>query len=186
MKLYTRTGDRGKTSLFSGERVFKNHPRIEAYGAVDELNSILGVLAAGLPEEAEGIGEEVRRIQGDLLHMGAWLSTTAAAPAAGLLTAFSMERSHYLESAIDRMEAKLAKLTGFILPGGEMSASLAHMARAICRRAERRLVALTLSGEDSLAEEISKPLIFLNRLSDYLFALARYCNHVRKTPDVRW
>lgn len=180
MIIYTRTGDGGQTGLFSGERVSKNHPRVEAYGDVDELNSVIGALIAALPADHPG-RPELQCIQADLFQVGAWLATTPGSAAAARLTLFPMQHSRWLEQAIDRMNAELPPLTSFILPGGHLTASWAHMARTVCRRAERHVLGLDVS------DEAFQPILaFLNRLSDYLFVLARYCNQLAGVPDVRW
>jgi cob(I)alamin adenosyltransferase len=186
MKIYTGSGDRGRTSLFSGERVRKDHRRIEAYGDLDELNSVLGALSAavaGLP----AVQAELSGIQSDLFHLGAWLATTPEAPATATLTPIDPQRSGRLESAIDRMEAELPPLKGFILPGGHPSAAWAHVARTVCRRAERRVVGLAAEGGPLEAgEQVQRTIVYLNRLSDYLFVLARHLNRTQGVDDVRW
>lgn len=180
MNVYTRTGDGGQTSLFSGERVPKSHPRVEAYGDVDELNSVIGALIAALPPDHPE-WPELQRIQANLFQVGAWLATTPGSAASARLTPFSTQHSQQLEQAIDRMNAELSPLTSFILPGGHPTAAWAHIARTVCRRAERHVLELGVS------DEAFRPILaFLNRLSDYLFVLARYCNHLAGTPDVRW
>ena len=187
MKIYTGGGDRGKTSLFSGERVNKSDLRVEAYGDVDELNSLLGALVAFLPSGEAALAGEIERIQSDLLHVGAWLAVTPESPASRELPAITQEHSKGLEAAIDRLEEELPTLKDFLLPGGHVSAAWAHVARTVCRRAERHVVRL-LSGND--AEESSVQLqsvvTYLNRLSDYLFVLARYCNKIQGQQDTIW
>jgi len=185
-RIYTGTGDRGRTSLFSGERVPKNFERVEAYGDVDELNSILGILAGVLPEEISELGEEIQQFQSDLLHVGAWLATTPDSPLSAGLFEISDEQITRLEEAIDRMEENLPTLRSFIIPGGHGSAAYAHMARTVCRRAERHVVRLITEGHESHAESLGGVIIFLNRLSDYLFVLARYCNLMMGVPDTLW
>ncbi|HET7711237.1 MAG TPA: cob(I)yrinic acid a,c-diamide adenosyltransferase, partial [Thermoanaerobaculia bacterium] len=162
MKIYTRTGDRGETSLLGGARVRKDHPRIEAYGTVDELNSYIGVVRALW---AEGpIDEELASIQRDLFEIGAQLASDSAR-----FAGVGPERVADLEREIDTMEEKLPPLTAFILPGGSMIAAHLHVARTVCRRAERLVIAL--------ANEESRPTVaYLNRLSDYLFVAARFAN----------
>jgi cob(I)alamin adenosyltransferase len=186
MKIYTGTGDRGKTSLFSGERVPKDHRRIEAYGDLDELNSVLGALAAasaGLPD----VQAELAGIQSELFHLGAWLATTPEAPAAAALPPIDPQHSGRLEAAIDRMEEGLQPLKGFILPGGHPSAAWAHVARTVCRRAERRVVGLAADGGPTAAQEqLQRAIVYLNRLSDYLFVLARHLNRLQGVDDARW
>ena len=191
MKIYTGGGDRGKTSLFSGERVSKSHERVDAYGEMDELGSVLGALAAALPEHQDMLISEIRQIQSDLLNAGALLATNPDSPAFQSLKPFGPERSDMLEKAIDRMDGELAPLKSFILPGGDMTAAWAHIARTVCRRAERRMIALTVRTGDgpegnSAGEHLKAILVYINRLSDYLFVMARYCNHISGKTDILW
>lgn len=187
IKIYTRTGDRGKTSLFSGERVPKHTGRVEAYGEVDELNSILGALAASLPQEKPELLEEIQRIQSDLLHIGAWLATTSDSPLIQELKPISEKSSRFLEQAIDRMEEALPILRSFILPGGHVSSAWAHVARTVCRRTERHVVRLTANpDEGDTLERLRGVIMYLNRLSDYLFLFARRCNALFGVPDILW
>ncbi|MGE0086806.1 MAG: cob(I)yrinic acid a,c-diamide adenosyltransferase [Desulfococcaceae bacterium] len=190
MKIYTRGGDQGKTSLFSGERVPKSHERVEAYGEMDELSSVLGALAASLPENQENSAEEIRQIQSDLLQAGALLSTSPDSSSFRSLKPFDPEQSRWLENAIDRMDAVLPPLKSFILPGGEISAAWAHIARTVCRRAERRIIGLTVSASgadtEKMLEYLQSVIAYVNRLSDYLFVLARWCNHIADRPDISW
>lgn len=187
MKIYTGSGDRGRTSLFSGERVSKSAPRVEAYGDVDELNSILGVLLTLLPSSQARLVEEVQRIQSDLLHVGAWLAITPESPASEELQKITEEHSQALEKAIDRMEEGLPPLRDFLLPGGHISSATAHVARAVCRRAERHVVGLTATrAETEGSGQLGSITVYLNRLSDYLFVLARYCNKIQGLPDTIW
>ena len=171
-KIYTRTGDGGTTGLADGSRVAKDAPRIEAIGAVDELNSALGVLLAeSLPEAARNCLENV---QNDLFDLGGELSV----PGHTIMTKAHVDR---LERELDGFNALLPPLKDFILPAGSRAASLAHMARAICRRAERRLVSL------SRKQKLSPPMrAYLNRLSDLLFVIARALNRAEGKPDVLW
>ena len=190
MKIYTGGGDRGKTGLFSGERVTKSNLQVEAYGDVDELNSALGSLATTLPAEIEKTFAEIHRIQSDLFHIGAWLATSPDVGNDGPeihLQEFAAEKVDSLEDAIDQMEEHLQPLSGFILPGGHPSAAAAHVCRAVCRRAERRVVALMNQQDaDKLPESWRQLLRYLNRLSDYLFVLARYCNHSTGVDEPLW
>ncbi|PIE67804.1 MAG: ATP:cob(I)alamin adenosyltransferase [Deltaproteobacteria bacterium] len=188
MKIYTGTGDKGKTSLFSGERVSKSSPRIEAYGDLDELNSVIGAVMAALEREQPALMEALRSIQGYLLDAGAWLATTPGAPSCNMLKPFTEAPAQWLEDAIDRLNVLLPELKQFILPGGHLSAALAHMARTVCRRTERRTIELVnQEGEPGEADEnLRNILVFLNRLSDYLFVVARYCNHVVGHADETW
>ncbi len=187
MKIYTGRGDDGTAGLFSGERVLKSHERIEAFGDVDELNSSLGALRAALPPNQKDLIHEIKQIQSHLLHVGAWLATSPEATSLGLLTEIGDNHIQFLESAIDRIDAQLPALKGFILPGGHMAAALAHLARTVCRRTERHSV--RLSAEVHVGRPPKKlrgVLVYLNRLSDYLFVVARYCNHIQDRPDEVW
>ncbi len=186
MTIYTRGGDRGTTSLFSGERVAKNDIRIEAYGAVDELNSVLGTVVAALPADGDLLRSDLLRIQAELFQVGAWLATTAASTAQSVLAPFTDEPTRRLETAIDRLDAELPKLTSFLLPGGHLSAALAQLARTTCRRAERRVIGLLQHMEEMEREPLEPVLIYLNRLSDYLFVAARYCNRIAGIDEHLW
>ncbi|NNF98851.1 MAG: cob(I)yrinic acid a,c-diamide adenosyltransferase [Desulfobacteraceae bacterium] len=188
MKLYTGTGDRGKTSLFSGERVKKSIDRIEAYGEVDELNSVIGAVISFLPAGSRDVKRELLLIQSHLLHVGAWLATTDGSHAQQQLKTLDPGEIVNVETAIDRMQGRVPKLSNFILPGGHPSAAMAHVARTVCRRAERRVI--TLIHQEKLQVGDDHPnahiITFLNRLSDYLFILARYLNHSESIDDALW
>lgn len=187
MKIYTGSGDRGKTSLFSGERVSKSDKRVVAYGDVDELNSILGGLVAVLPSEEVDLVEEIKQIQSILLHIGARLAVSPGSPVSKELEEITEEHSKTLEKAIDRIEEGLPTLKDFLLPGGHISAAWAHVARAVCRRAERHVVRLlTTFPEMEESEQLQKVIVYLNRLSDYLFVVARHCNKIHGLPDTLW
>ena len=188
MKIYTGTGDRGKTSLFSGERVSKSSPRLEAYGDLDELNSVIGAVASVMDERQSGLKDELQAIQALLLESGAWLATTPGAESTRFLKPFTSHPADMLEAAIDRMNVSLPELKHFVLPGGHLSASLAHVARTVCRRTERRVVELVdhEDGESGPTDTMKQILVFLNRLSDYLFVLARFCNYINGKGDVQW
>jgi cob(I)alamin adenosyltransferase len=187
MKIYTGTGDRGKTSLFSGERVSKSDRRIEAYGDVDELNSLIGALIAGLKEKNTGIADDLQQVQSDLFQLGAILAITPDSPAMDSLEKISESRIRELELAIDEIEAKLPALSGFILPGGRPTAAWAHICRSVCRRAERHVIRISDEYSQGVAaEQFQLAVVYLNRLSDYLFVLARYCNQLRGVSDTLW
>ena len=178
MRIYTKTGDKGQTSLYKGGRVDKDSPRLEAYGTLDELNSVLGQALALLPEgveEREATVAEVRRVQKDLFSLGAELATLGAERPAWRIEPADISA---LEAAIDRMDARLAPMTTFILPGGHAAGATFHVARTICRRAERAIVGVQ-------RDEALNPLIiqYVNRLSDYLFVLARDVNRRLGTPE---
>ena len=175
VKIYTRTGDKGDTSLFGGTRVSKNDPRIEAYGTIDELNSLLGLCrSAKLPAPIE---TQLDRVQSDLFDIGAYL----AAPGSDRFPSVSPDRVADLERAIDEMEDTLQPLKTFIVPGGSEPAARLHVARTVCRRAERRVIAL----EDD-SEEMLMTIAYLNRLSDFLFVAARRTNHAAGIADTPW
>jgi cob(I)alamin adenosyltransferase len=177
MKIYTKGGDGGQTSLFGGRRLSKSHLRIDVYGTVDELNSWLGKLTAeGMPEDCTRF---VNAIQQDLFLMGSHLAATD--DVRSKLPEWPQQAEIKIEQEIDRMEAFLPPLTNFILPGGTPSSASAHLSRCVCRRAERLMVAL------SLGESVSSDLIrYLNRLSDYLFTLARYIMHSEGAREQVW
>ncbi len=186
MKIYTGSGDKGKTSLFSGERIPKNHLRVEACGDVDELVSILGGVAALLPESRGSLGTEVRSIQSCLMQVGTWLSSADASATAGMIGRVGDEEIRRLEAAIDRMQTELPELRAFILPGGHLSSVWAHLARTVCRRAERRVVQLRETETGEKTALLHSEIGYLNRLSDYLFVLARYCNCINGVKETPW
>lgn len=178
MKIYTKTGDTGETSLFAGGRVRKDDLRVEAYGTVDELNSVLGMVRAfGVSDEVDGWLETV---QNDLFRVGADLATPLDAKADWIVRVTG-EEAKLLEQAIDQMDDTLEPLKTFILPGGVQAAATIHLARTVCRRAERLCVKL-----DSVTDINETLILYLNRLSDFLFTLARYVNHQAKEPETRW
>lgn len=179
MKIYTRRGDAGQTDLFGGSRVSKNALRIEALGDVDEINAYLGVVRSETP--AAEVDTVLERIQNDLFRAGAALATVEA-PRSGAMNVGD-EDVKQLEDAIDRFQDRLTPLAHFILPGGTVSAAHLHLARAVCRRAERRVVALI---EQSGQEALQYVLRYLNRLSDLLFVLARLANALAGRDDVIW
>ena len=178
MKIYTKTGDKGDTSLFGGQRVPKDALRIEAYGTVDELNSVLGIVRADNKEKE--IDEILDRIQNDLFDLGADLAT----PRSGnnkQIKRIEAKHSVHLERRIDQLDEHLKPLKSFVLPGGSEVAARLHFARTVCRRAERSVV--RLSRHEDIGEGIT---IYLNRLSDLLFVMARYANHVSDVPETKW
>lgn len=178
-KIYTRTGDDGSTALGSKQRVPKDHPRVRAYGAVDEVNSLLGLaLAQGL---APRLAETLPVVQNLLFHLGAELSFPADEGAEYKLPHIAQKHIEALEELIDELNAQLGPLENFILPGGSPGAASLQLARAVCRRAERRLV--TLGREDVVRPEA---LHYLNRLSDALFVMARYENQQKGISEPLW
>ena len=187
MKIYTGTGDRGKTSLFSGQRVSKANERIETYGDMDELNSLIGALIASLTPELKELAGELEQIQTDLFTISALMATTPDSPAMQTVSDISQQHIEFLENSIDRMQEALPELKGFILPGGHSTAAWAHLARTTCRRTERKIVHfLDASPQDQVPDSYQRALIYINRLSDYFFVVARLCNHVLEVPEKLW
>ena len=185
MKIYTKAGDTGETGLFGGARVSKDDARVEAYGTVDELNCALGMARAALGRD-KGIDPLLARLQGELFDLGAELATPPERLATTLGARIPLAtgaRTEALERDIDRLELELEPLTSFILPGGAPTAAALHVARGVCRRAERRTVALAGMDGDAVRPEA---LRYLNRLSDLLFVLARYANRRAGVPDAPW
>jgi cob(I)alamin adenosyltransferase len=207
------------TSLLSGERVPKTHPRVEACGDLDELASFLGVVAAALPAQHDGLRGEIQAVQADLLRIGALLAAAPGSPAFAMLPPLGKERIEALEHSIENMEGSLPRLQTFLIPGGHPSAAWAHVARTVCRRAERRVAAIDPAGggADTTGgpgvtggpdvtggpgvtggpDVTSGPavtgrpvpdgvLAYLNRLSTWLFDLARLCNSVSGVADLPW
>ena len=178
-KVYTRTGDDGTTSLGAGQRVPKDSLRVEAYGTVDELNSFVGAaIASGIEPELAGL---LRGIQNDLFHLGSDLCVTEEDKATRPVPRIEARHVDALEGVIDRLSADLPPLENFVLPGGTAGAAGLHVARAVCRRAERLVV--TLSRGEKVGEQV---VVYLNRLSDLLFVMARWENRKKETPDVLW
>lgn len=177
MKIYTRTGDTGETSLFGGGRVSKSSERIDAYGTVDELNSCIGLARAqGLSEKTDQI---CQKIQNRLFKLGADLATPITAKAS--VERIQSEEINWMEETIDKLDKMLPPLKFFILPGGSPGGAALHLARTICRRAER----IVIAGKEQ--EQFSPDIIrFLNRLSDLLFVLARYENNQSGKNETRW
>ena len=178
MKIYTKSGDKGKTSLFGGERVSKDAHRIEAYGTIDELNSAIGVIRAMKP--AVDVDRILNRIQHDLFLLGADLATPRTKGQKKVPRVEEHDVEH-LERTIDRLDSSLEPLRQFVLPGGSRIAAEIHSVRTICRRAERRLVELSRKSDIG-----TTPLVYINRLSDLLFVMARYVNKEDKVEEVKW
>ena len=178
MKIYTKTGDTGETGLFGGARIPKNSLRIDAIGTIDELNACIGTARSQICEKE--IGNLLHRIQNELFDIGADLATLESHAKSDRLR-ISPDFVETLEKDIDGLENQLAPLTNFILPGGSVAGSTLHLARTVCRRSERSVVSL------ADAESIN-PLIlpYLNRLSDFLFVLARLVNHRQGQPEPLW
>jgi cob(I)alamin adenosyltransferase len=178
VKIYTKTGDSGETSLFDNTRVSKADARVDAYGEVDELNACLGAArAAGVDEDVSAL---IEALQKDLFALGARLADPSARIAPRVEKASIGDAAvQRLEQAIDRLEETLPPLRRFILPGGSGSGALLHLARTICRRAERRVIALHPAVDPVL-------IVYLNRLSDLLFVMARAVNHRAGIPETEW
>ena len=190
MNIYTKTGDQGTTSLVGGKRVFKNDPRVEAYGDADELISYLGLIIAesenpaNTAETATKIRKDLLRIQQVLMKVSAFF----AMPEEGTgkaLKPMEEEEITFLEQSIDEMTGQMPPLKAFVIPGAPIQAAHCHVARTICRRVERRSINLHSTDQD-LENNLSKCKQYLNRLSDYLFTLARFFNTVTSTPEVFW
>lgn len=189
MKIYTKTGDTGQTSLFGGARLYKNNIKIESYGCVDELNASLGIAVSELNLIAQNdsssqskslkLTSELTQIQNDLFTLGAELATPSDQKL--FIQALQEDSIIALETQIDQMDLVLAKLQNFILPGGSKTASSLHLSRTIARRAERICVELSLT--EQLRPEVIQ---YLNRLSDYLFTAARYANHIEGKSEIIW
>ena len=180
MKIYTKAGDQGKTSLIGGTRVPKSHIRIESYGTVDELNSFIGLLN-DLVDDAK-INEDLKEIQDRLFTVGSSLACDPEKESALRIPDLKEEDILRLELAMDAMNEVLAPMKSFIIPGGHQAISTAHIARCVCRRAERWCV--NMQEEDLFVETLV--IKYLNRLSDYLFTLARYIGHLNGVADLPW
>ena len=178
MKIYTKTGDDGTTGLFGGERVSKSAVRIEAYGTVDELNAVLGLAVFHVQDKH--LKDLLLELQHDLFILGADLATSSSA-SSDRVQRISPEAVVRIEKMIDELEDNLEPLKNFILPGGGRGASYLHLARNVCRRGERLIV--KLASEETIGSTVVQ---YVNRLSDFLFVLARYSNHVEGIPDIIW
>jgi cob(I)alamin adenosyltransferase len=178
MKIYTKTGDKGMTGLYGGARVSKSSPRIAAYGDIDELNAMLGVARAETPHEP--IQKALGEIQATLFTVGAQLASPAVDPKIEVVTAAHVDT---LERQIDVITESLSPMRNFILPGGGRTSALLHLARTVCRRAERATVHLTSLQGEMVDHWV---LIYINRLSDFLFILARLANQLENIEDTPW
>lgn len=178
--LYTGGGDSGTTSLVGGERVKKNSVRLDAYGTLDEFSAFLGALAAdkGCTEEVKG---QLMQVQNMLFNLGAYLATQAPAGEQPKVAGLDDARISHLEGWIDALDEQTPRIRAFVLPGGCEAAAKAHIARTVCRRAERRVLAL---AEEAYVDPLL--LRYLNRLSDYLFILARYLNFMAGEEEIVW
>ncbi len=178
MKIYTKSGDNGVTGLIGGQRVLKSSPRIIAYGEIDELNSILGIVRAQTVHKP--VQEALAQVQLALFTVGAQLAAPKGETQVEMITSTHVE---FLERQIDVISAQLPELRNFILPGGGMTAAFLHLARTVCRRAERSMVALA-AMEDEVVD--GWLLIYVNRLSDFLFTMARLANQLESIDDIPW
>lgn len=179
-KIYTKTGDKGATSLIGGTRVSKHHIRIESYGAVDELNSYLGMI--GDSQKDEEINSWLREIQDRLFTIGSVLATSPEKDVKMQLPDLFDEDVVWLEQRIDSMNEVLPEMRSFILPGGHIAASTTHVARCVCRRAER--ICVGMQDQNEFVPQLV--LQYLNRLSDFLFVLSRYIIHKNKAIEIPW
>ncbi len=179
-KIYTKTGDKGSTSLIGGVRVPKNHIRIESYGTVDELNSYLGMVTDAAQNTE--INEWIREIQDRLFTVGSVLATNPDKEVKMKLPDLHDADVLWLEARIDKMNEALPEMRSFILPGGNLAGSMCHVARCVCRRAERLCVQMQQDNE-YVPELVIQ---YLNRLSDFLFVLARYIGHINNAPEIPW
>jgi len=178
-KIYTRTGDKGMTSLVGGKRVSKASPRVNSYGEIDELNSFIGLLMSESIEKEDR--DFLRTVQHRLFSIGSYLATDPNTTEFKMESQVSPESVERIEKEIDRIDAEIPKMIGFVLPSGCKSAALAHVCRSICRRAERHIYAMPD------VEKVETPvLVFINRLSDYLFNLARKENFRITGKEINW
>ena len=179
MKIYTKTGDAGETSFFDNTRVSKADPRVDAYGEVDELNACLGAVRAAGP--GDDLAKAIEAIQQDLFALGSRLADPSARVAARVTkAAITPQAVERLERLIDRLETEVPPLRKFILPGGSLAGAMLHLSRTVCRRAERRVIGLGAGAVDQIL------IVYLNRLSDLLFVMARAVNHRAGLPEVEW
>ena len=179
-KIYTRTGDKGQTRLVDGSAVAKFDLRVESYGTVDELNSSLGVVRSELSSDMVSLDAALEKIQNELFNAGSLLATEKE-EVFKMLPAVTEDQVQYLEKQIDTMTATLPELKNFILPAGSKAASFLHVARTVCRRAERRVSELAQH-----TQQYDLCLIYLNRLSDFLFVASRWVNHQAGQTDIVW
>ena len=179
MKIYTKTGDKGTTSLVGGTRVPKTHVRLEAYGTVDELNAQLGLLVTYLLDQEDRMF--LQQVQNSLFAIGSHLATDREKTGLKAASIIRPEQVEQLEREIDRLDVLLPPLSAFVLPGGSRGAAVCHVCRTVCRRADRRILALAEQAEIS-----SELLAYVNRLSDYLFILSRKMNQDEKKGEIFW
>ena len=183
--IYTKTGDKGMTSLVGGQRVSKTDPRLEAYGTVDELNSQLGLLLTYI--ETDEDHDVVAQVQNDLFIVGGYLATDSEDTKHQRQTIVSNGMVGMIEAAIDRIEASIPPLRAFILPGGSRGAAVCHVCRTVCRRTERRILELSNQLAEQKKGDIDANVVrYINRLSDFLFVLARKMNLIANNNEIIW
>ncbi|MCX7879378.1 MAG: cob(I)yrinic acid a,c-diamide adenosyltransferase [Ignavibacteria bacterium] len=179
MKIYTKTGDKGETSLFDGTKVLKSDPRVESYGTIDELNSYIGLLTTlNIPDNEKKVLTDISYL---LFRIGTDLATPLTSKIPKNFKRVDKDDILYLEKLIDKYSDHVPELSNFILPGGSFESAYIHIARTVCRRSERKIVELFNKSE--INENI---IVVLNRLSDFLFVLARYINYIKGVADVIW
>jgi cob(I)alamin adenosyltransferase len=189
MKVYTGKGDKGTTAgSVKGQRVAKTDIRIDAFGNIDELNSALGMLRAMMKKESSALNDEIKRIQSHLMEASALIAAWQGSKRRRRFKEIGEEQVRFLESAIDRMDKELPELNEFVVPGDHPLQALAHVTRTVCRRAERDVIRLSCEtdGEDAPGK-LEGVIMYLNRLSDYIFVLGRYCSHLLEgQEDGEW
>jgi cob(I)alamin adenosyltransferase len=185
MHIYTGQGDDGRTLLLTGERVWKDDPRVRFGGDLDELSACLGVVAAHAPHSRPEFAVQLREVQGELFAVGAVAHLMGRLEPHPEVRPVGRRESSRLERWIDAIEAELTPLEGFIAPGGAAPAAFAHLARTVCRRAERGLVALIRDADEAGRPALTDALAYLNRLADFLFVFARFCNRLANVEEIR-
>ena len=183
MHVYTRQGDDGKTRLLDGQRVWKDDPRVQVCGALDELCSWIGVASAHMPAARPELVMQLREVQNELFAVGAAAQLDGRMDKRPTIRMVSAKERDRIEGWIDAMEAELPAMQGFIAPGGCPAAAFTHVARSVCRRAESGMVALSRNADAEGAATLAEATAYLNRLSDVLFVLARFCNHVNGVEE---
>lgn len=183
MHIYTRHGDDGRTLLLSGQRVWKDDPRVRVCGDIDELCSWLGVVAVDAPAERPELAMQVRQVQGELFAVGATAQLNGCLENHPQVRPVGMKECDRIERWINALEAELQPLDGFLVPGGCRAATVTHVARSVCRRIERDLVALARNADAEGAQALLAAVAYLNRLADFLFVLARFCNRIANVEE---
>jgi len=184
MHIYSRQGDDGRTQLLSGQRVWKDDLRVRSGGEMDELCSCLGVVAAELPSSCPELSVQIRQVQGELFSVGAIAQLNGHIELHSQIRGVGSEACVRMEQWIDALEKELPQWKGFTLPGGCRAAAVTHVARSVCRRAEQNLVTLARTADAGGAPALLDAVMYLNRLADFLFVLALYCNHVANVGEL--